>query len=221
MTPIQLVLAVVSAGASPGTAAGPSFSEQARLTWVVPPMTAGAPADDPQPLPVQQTPAPFGSKGSWRWYLQGGYAFEVTSTENQFAIFGGGLSYFVIDNLSLQGEVNGLYFSQTGGNALGLNFTVLARWHFLARDRWSLYADLGIGVLGTTAQVPGPTAAEPRGGGYFNFTPQAGLGFSCEIAVDTRLLVGGRWYHISNARTRQSNPPRDSLMFYVGVSFPL
>ena len=52
-------------------------------------------------------------------------------------------------------------------------------------------------------------------------TPQAGFGFTFEVADDTRLLVGGRWHHISNATLFDSNPGRDSLLLYLGLSLPL
>lgn len=221
-TPI--FLGALAVGGTPTELPVPDFSDQVSLAWVavVPPEDAPPTVpDDALPAPVDDRVEPYGSKGSWRWYIQTGYGFEPANTENQLAIAGGGVSYFIVDNLSLQAELNGLYIRQNGPDAGGLNLTILARWHFLARDRWSLYGDLGAGIMGTTAQVPGPDANEPRGGGYFSFTPQAGLGFSCEVGQDTRLLLGARWYHISNARTRQSNPPRDSIMFYLGLSFPL
>lgn len=214
----SIALAAVAAESEPA-----GFAHMARLAWVSP---TGAIADqappesEPRPEPADEI-APFGAKGSWRWYLQSGYAFQLTATENQFVLAGGGVSYFIVDNLSLQCELNGMYFSQNGPDAFGLNFALLTRWHFLVEDRWTMYADVGIGILGTTARVPGPDAGEPRGGGYFGFTPQAGIGFSFEVAQDARLLVGTRWYHVSNARTQASNPPRDSLYIYAGLSFPL
>jgi hypothetical protein len=73
--------------------------------------------------------------------------------------------------------------------------------------------------MGTTQRVPGPDSDEPDGGTYFNFTPQAGVGASFAVAEDTRLLAGVRWHHISNARSSDNNPGRDSLEIYAGVSF--
>jgi lipid A 3-O-deacylase len=40
------------------------------------------------------------------------------------------------------------------------------------------------------------------------------------VGNDVRLLVGARWHHISNANLYRDNPGRDSLMGYVGLSFP-
>ncbi len=76
-------------------------------------------------------------------------------------------------------------------------------------------------MLGTTDAVPSPRPPdEPFGGTTFNFTPQAGFGASWEIAANTRLLTGVRWYHISNARTSDNNPGLDSILFYIGATFP-
>ncbi len=57
-------------------------------------------------------------------------------------------------------------------------------------------------------------------GGRFSFTPQLGFGVSYQMTLNTRVLVGARLHHISNARTRADNPPRNSLLLYAGLSFP-
>ena len=172
--------------------------------------------DLPDPTPA---PPAFGEKGSWRWSLSGGGAAEFQETQNRFGLLGGGLSYFLIENLSLELGLNLLFIDQTD-DAFGANFTLLTRWHFLTADRWTIYVDGGAGILGTTDRVPSPDLREPRGGGNFTFTPQAGVGFSYELDDDARLQFGVRWHHISNARIRESNPPRDSFFFYTEVSFP-
>jgi hypothetical protein len=124
----------------------------------------------------------------------------------------------MIENVSLELELNAVYFDQAGDNAYGANFNLLARWHFLARDRWSLYVDGGGGVMSTTERVPDRTGGIDRGSD-FNFTPQGGVGLSHRVAENTRMLVGLRWHHISNARTHDENPARDSLLVYAGFSF--
>ncbi len=74
--------------------------------------------------------------------------------------------------------------------------------------------------MGTTEIVPGQSSDQPEGGANFNFTPQAGAGVTFEVAENVRFFGGVRWNHISNANTSESNPPRDSLFMYAGVSFP-
>jgi lipid A 3-O-deacylase len=182
--------------------------------------------EDPPAEPVRLKPA-FGKKDSWRWHLSVGYGREVETNWDQNVLFGGGVNYFIIDNLSLIMELNVLWFDQTSEpglppayNAWGINFNLLARWHFIAADTWSIYADGGAGVLATTEPVPGPDTRNNLGGTTFNFTPQIGFGGSFEIAENTRLLLGLRFHHISNAQSEHNNPGRNSLMFYVEASFP-
>ncbi len=62
-------------------------------------------------LLAQAPPEPqqkFGEKNSWRWMVQGGVGFEVSESSNAFGVLGGGVSYFFIDDLSLDLELNGL-----------------------------------------------------------------------------------------------------------------
>ncbi len=178
--------------------------------------SAGAPPS----VSVASEPAPaFGEKGSWRWNLTEGFAVDVADHQNRFALVGGGFSYFMIDNLSLELEFNALYVHQEGPSAVGANFNLLARWHVLAKEQWSLYVEGGAGMLGTTERVPAATP-DSAAGGRFSFTPQLGLGVSYQITLNTRVLVGARLHHISNARTRADNPPRNSLLLYAGLSLP-
>ncbi len=209
----SLLLVIASAGAAPQEDAPPDAApgSNSSLAWVTPP---------PGELVGVTTPPHFGAADSWRWNLMGAWGFDLADTGNMLGLLGGGFSYFMVENLSLELELNVIYYNQLGPDGVGFNFNLLGRWHFLAKERWSLYAELGAGMQVTTAKVPGPSADYPTGGGYFSFTPQAGVGASFEIAHDTRLLTGVRVQHVSNARTTESNPGRNSLMFYVQVSFP-
>ena len=63
----------------------------------------------------------------------------------------------------------------------------------------------------------------PPDGTSINFTPRAGMGVTRALDDSgTRLMVGVRWAHISNARIEGDgeNPSRDSVMGYVGVIWP-
>ena len=158
--------------------------------------------------------ARFGEQGSWRWNVQGGFGAEFEETDKRFGLGGLSFSYFIVDDFSIDFEFNGLYFDQpTAENAGGFNFNVLARWHVLAHDDWSLFVDVVGGVMETSDAVP-------AGGSSFNFVAQAGVGISFDISDDVRLLTGVRWHHISNGRTFDTNPSQDSLYVYAGLSFP-
>lgn len=156
---------------------------------------------------------PFGREGSLRLNIHGGYGRDFKTSDNQHGMLGAGISYFIIENLSLDAELNGLYIDQRGSNALAGNVNLLFRWHFFSQETWSIYLDGGAGLFYASKRVP-------QDGTRFNFTPQAGGGVSFEIAQDLRMMLGVRWHHISNARTSSNNPGRDSVMGYVGVSLP-
>ncbi len=179
-----------------------------------------AQADTAEAEPLEEPASAFGKKDTWRWMVQGGAGIDVRDSSNVFGLVGGGISYFIIDDLSLDLELNGMYFSQISDDAVGVNFALLFRWHFVAEEKWSIYFDAGAGLLAATAKVPGPTPDEPRGGSSFNFTPQGGFGFTVEIAENTRFFAGARIYHISNAQVYEGNPGRDSIFIYAGVSIP-
>lgn len=205
-----LSVVVVAAAATSGSAgdAAIQYSHQAEALAL--PLNLGA-VDEAPAVPAVELDSAFGEAGSWRWNIWGGYGNDFDDASQGH--FGGGVSWFIVKNLSLDLEALGLYFDQVGENAFGGNVNLLFRWHFLARDSWSLYADAGAGVLGTSDDVPAD-------GTSFNFTPQAGAGVSFDIFDDVRLLTGVRWHHISNARTSKNNPGRDSVMLYAGISIP-
>ncbi|MEM7228314.1 MAG: acyloxyacyl hydrolase [Planctomycetota bacterium] len=180
----------------------------------VAPLVALAAMQDDEPLP-SGVPA-FGTKGSWRWQLHGMGGFSVNSRgsgNNEYGL-GGALSYFMEDALSLELELTAWYFDQEGEDAEGINFSILVRWQAYQRDTWTFFVEGGAGLLHSTSDVPdGP-------GSSFNFTPTAGFGFSFDIGNDRRLLTGLRWHHISNANLYTSNPGRDSIVFWAGISLP-
>lgn len=164
--------------------------------------------------PVATPVAPstrFGEARSMRWQLLGGYTNDFDGAGQEQ--FGASVSWFFIDDLSIDLQLDSNYISQTGSNVWGLEGALLFRWHFISMETWSLYADAGCGVLGTTE----PT---PVGGTDFNFTPQAGGGLSFDLTEEVRLMVGVRWYHISNANTGETNPGRNSVLGYAMISFP-
>lgn len=165
----------------------------------------------------------FFHRGSWRWNIQLGVGSDLG--DETFGIGGFGVSYFLEDSFTMEFELNGLYFSQSGEdddgnegeNTAAINLALLFRWHFWISDdqRWSIYADAGAGIMFSGEDVP-------PGGTGFNFTPQAGMGFSALLDAerDIRLLSGFRWYHVSNANTSDNNPGLNTLLIYAGVNFP-
>lgn len=130
----------------------------------------------------------------------------------------GAYSLFLIDDVELSFEANFWYFDQEGQDALGFNPSIVFRWHLIHPPdaRWTFFTDVGIGLLAATDEVP-------DGGTWFNFTPRVGAGYTHQISDDgTRLQVGLRWHHISNARITgdRGNPARDGVVVYAGVMIP-
>jgi hypothetical protein len=129
----------------------------------------------------------------------------------------GAYSYFLVKDVEFSAELNAWYFHQEGPDAVGINPAMVFRWHFYDDGKWTLFGDMGIGLLAATDEVP-------KGGTAFDFTPRLGGGFTREIDPDTgtRLQVGLRWHHISNARISgaSNNPSRDGIMLYGGLQFP-
>lgn len=161
----------------------------------------------------RQSEAAFGFKGQKHWYIQGAAATTLDRNESfpqRFGLVGAGISKFLFEGHSINLELNSIYFSQPGDDALGLNLALLMRWHFVRKSNWSLFVDGGAGVMGTTSDVP-------TKGASFNFTPQAGGGASFKLDERQRLILGLRWHHISHADLFGANPGRDSIMGYVGL----
>lgn len=157
--------------------------------------------------------AQFGEEGTRRWTVIGTYATDLDN--NTIGMVSVGLSFFIMDNLSLDGAIEGLYTDQNGPNAGGGGFSLLFRWHLLHNDSnsWTAYFEGGAGMMFSSNDIP-------AGGTSYNFTPRIGGGMSFDVGNDTRLMVGMGWLHISNANTSRNNPGQDNLQLYIGLSFP-
>jgi lipid A 3-O-deacylase len=163
----------------------------------------------------------WGEEGTWRWGIHGGYAEDLNPSweggkgwsTDKFSLLGVEFDYFIADKLSLDIGLNILDIRQIGGDTDGFNCTLQLRWHMVAKENWSFFIEGGAGLLFTEHNVP-------SSGTEFNFTPQAGLGFSFKAENSARWLIGLRWHHISNANTDSTNPGRDSMMLWAGITFP-
>ncbi len=162
--------------------------------------------------PAEMAPAPvteFGSEGSASWWMGGTAAAEIGITHLAFAR--GGVDWFVATDFSIGLQAD-LGWAATEGKDGGMLVGVapILRWHFLHRERWTLFAELGVGAAWTTVPIP-------EGGTRFNFTPQAGLGATWALDDRWRLRAAIGWFHMSNARTGSNNPGLDSVAVTIGI----
>lgn len=171
--------------------------------------------DEGEPKIDQEKERPeFGEKGSKRWYIQGATAIGINEELGSPLFLGGaGISEFILNGHSINLELNKIAVFQDGDDAIGLNLAFLMRWHFYRAENWSVFVDGGVGIVGTTNEVP-------SSGSSLNFTPQVGGGTTIRLKNDRRLFLGIRWHHISNGDIYENNPGRDSVMGYVGWNLP-
>ena len=161
-----------------------------------------------EPPSRSETDCPF---KAGNWVLSGYASAAVGKSSHQVYAGHVGLGYHFTDCLSLNLEAIGYlvdHARKSGGGGIGL----VPRWHFLVRDKWSLYLDGGWGFVYTRDTLRDP-------GTHFNFTVQAGPGATYRFSDRFNAMMGYRWFHVSNARIRgkNRNVGFDSPMLYLGV----
>ncbi len=159
-------------------------------------------------------PKKFGAAGSRWWTIGTGIADNFNDAVDSNVHFA--YTYFLAPDIEFTAELAGWYFNQPGDNPVGASAVMVFRWHFINTGAWTVYADTGVGILAATDNVP-------DGGTSFDLMPRVGVGFTRQLTESgTRLQVGVRWHHASNARIfgDASNPARDSAMVYAGIIFP-
>lgn len=214
----ELAAELVAVAQSPSLLAqnDPAAAGSATETGAATHSGAATPADAATPagaasIAPEQTER-FGAKNSLRLAFEGDWIYnwgEANQVQGRV-----GLQWFVFDNVELAifGTLN--YVWQPREDAFGGGFDMQLRWHFISEQDWSIFAEVGGGILGTTEPVP-------ANGSDFNFTPNVGFGATYAINSTTRLYAGVRWFHISNAGLYAKNPGRDSSSVWLGLSFKL
>ena len=170
---------------------------------------ASSAASAAEPVPTAGEPQAYGRRGFVEWTVGGMVGAEFGITE--LAFVRNRVDWFVQDrfSLGLQFEAGGAWVGGTGDTG-SIGVASCARWHFLERESWTLFGEVGIGLAWFGSPLP-------AGGTRLNFSPQAGLGATFRIDDRLRLHVACGWYHLSNARTSNSNPGFDGLAVQVGV----
>jgi hypothetical protein len=158
-----------------------------------------------------QQPAAF-EAGTNTWNIGGSYVLGI---EKRADI--GTLSIeadrFVLKNLSLGAEFTALGVSQDGPEGGGLSLAATFRHHLLAWDGGTAYIDGFFGPVETTTRVP-------AGGTMFNFISRLGPGASFKIDEASWLMIGARWWHLSNAQIvgARRNPTINGIQAYVAIA---
>lgn len=189
------------------TPLAPTDTMRWRIAWQGAPDAQLTPDDAPAEVPE------FGAEGSMRWTVLGGFGAQVVEPRNKEAFLGVGLQYYIVDGFAFAPQIKMWGFFQSGEDAVGGSLDILFQWHIIRRETWSFFGDFGCGMLGTNKNVP-------IAGSQFNFTPQAGVGFTFDVGNDRRAVVGVKWHHISNASLYRDNPGRDSILVYGGLNLP-
>lgn len=173
------------------------------------------PATEPKVLSTSEaisaapTPdLPF-TDGKWTFETYASTTF-LDDDHGDLSTLHAGVGYYLTDRVSL----NALAFAgwaesnvDDAGIVGGLD--LLARWHFLMREKWSLYLDGGVGFQQADTDFPSDT--------HHNFRPQAGVGIAWHVNPRVRLIGGARYLHVSNASTSPGNDGGDWAQPYVGV----
>ena len=160
----------------------------------------------------------FGAADTWHFDLGGAYAISIGSDDNDAGTSGDlgianiGAHWFVADGLSFGAFAEAIYASQDPDDAFGGGAGLLARWHFLREERFTLFVEGGCGFVVFDNETP-------PGGTHFNFTPRLGVGGTLRLSDTAQLEARVGWFHISNAQTGDDNPGYDSVAIGAGVSF--
>ena len=154
----------------------------------------------------------YGSADTFDFEFTLGPAFDLEETT--LGILDVGAHWFVADGVSFGAFVVGLVIDAENDDSWGFGIGLIARWHFVREENFSVFIEGGAGFAGFSDEVP-------SGGTDYDFTPRAALGVTYELGGGTRLVGKVGWFHISNGQTGPDNPGLDSVSAAIGLSFPL
>jgi hypothetical protein len=146
--------------------------------------------------------------------IYGGYAAQPTGEREQLGFTNVGLNYYFANNWAFGFEATGVGVSQDVNNAAAGGADIILRTHLWNYGRFSLYGDFTAGVLEADQRVP-------PGGTDFNFTIRTGVGSAYRLTETTSLMLGVRYWHLSNARQEgpNRNPSLNAIEGYIGLMF--
>lgn len=158
------------------------------------------------------------AKGTWTTQFHGAYFHSVVDDEDIYNAVASAGYYFDHKHV-FRVELLGYRLDQEGtgddaDDATGMGVNLGLRYHFLERERLSLFFEGIAGLFYGHRNFP-------EGGTHFNFNEQLGLGATLRMRDNLHLIGGVRFIHISNARIRgeDENPSFNGLGGFVGVMF--
>jgi hypothetical protein len=144
------------------------------------------------------------------------YAEGLESRQESIPSASVGLNYFVWDNLSLGVELEGLRAIQDGDDAWAGEIGFMLHHHLIRFDRYTIFGDFNFGPVWSNEQVPAD-------GTQFNFITRVGAGATARLTDDLHLMLGVRYFHLSNARIEgvERNPNINGVEGYLGLVWVL
>jgi hypothetical protein len=190
-------------------------------TLTIPALAQSTPTTPPpKPESTETTDKPFTNfnKEDFTLQISGSYAIPINGKDERYytqTVAGG---YYLWDNIALYASLAGHLIDpdNEGRDTFGGEFNLFFRWHYFNHERWTLFLDVGAGVIYTEDVLPNTTGRE---GTRFNFTPQGGFGAGYELKENCHLIGGIRYFHVSNAGLQGADRHfgSDAMMFFAGL----
>ena len=187
----------------------PSLAREVSAHGVSAQSTESASTAAPATAPANR---PYGAADTFELDIAAGPAFEFDGAT--LAVLDVGVHWFVADGLSFGAFAEAVYFDGETNDAGGGGVGLLARWHFLRGEDYTLFVEGGCAFVLFSDDIP-------DGGTEHDFTPRAAIGATYELSEGVRLVGKAGWFHISNAQTGPTNPGLDSVSVMIGLSFTL
>ena len=170
-------------------------------------------------------PAPVNTRGPSEWNIAVGVARSVnlyqSTAGRAYAVQTIGYSRELTRDLKLFGvrgrfawgiEGMPMFAQLEPSHVYGFGIApVVWRWNFPPRPTWSAFAELSMGGLWTSDQLP-------EGTSQINFSAHWGGGIRFRRRGAQALVIGYRFQHFSNGNQLGSNPGVNSHVFIAGWS---
>lgn len=204
-------LSLASAATAFAESVSPRFAPEDADAALLPSLAQEVSAQEPEPAAAPAN-RPYGAADTFELDIAAGPAFEFDGAT--LAVLDVGVHWFVADGLSFGAFAEAVYFDGETNDAGGGGVGLLARWHFLRGEDYTLFVEGGCAFVLFSDDIP-------DGGTEHDFTPRAAIGATYELSEGVRLVGKAGWFHISNAQTGPTNPGLDSVSVMVGLSFTL